>query len=94
MALAASLTLDSRVRPRLRLGLHLSSRVGETRFELSEAPLELLEPAPDGAGRLVPPSRQARATLLTPPRQLVARPAPAADDIVDQVRRPLAGTGR
>ena len=79
---------------RLRLRLHLSSRVSETRFELSEAALKLFEPASDGAGRLMPPPRQARAALLTSPRQLVAGLAPAADDIVDQIRRSLAGTGR
>jgi hypothetical protein len=53
----------------------------------------LLEPASDGAGRLMPPARQTRATLLTPPRQLVAGLAPAADDIVDKIRRSLAGAG-
>ena len=40
----------------------------------------------------MPPPRQARATLL-PRRQLVAGLAPAADDIVDQIRRSLAGAG-
>ena len=41
----------------------------------------------------MPAPRQLRAPLLSPPRQLVASLAAAADDVVDQIRGALAGAG-